>query len=179
MNDADEQEQEFVALLTAHQGPLLAYIRSLMPGFSGATDILQQANIVLWRKRDTFELGTNFKAWSFTVARNMVFTQRRKLKKDAWLVFDEDLAERFAEEFEDDDETLDRVHRALAQCITQLRPHDLELIQKRYAENVGLDHYAKALNRSPGTLKARLFKIRANLRRCIEQQLEPPFQKQS
>ncbi|MGJ8724807.1 MAG: sigma-70 family RNA polymerase sigma factor [Roseibacillus sp.] len=176
MEEADEDEQEFVALLTAHQGPLLAYIRSLMPGFSGATDILQQANIILWRKRETFELGTNFKAWSFTVARNMVFTQRRKLKKDSWLVFDEDLAERFAEEFDEDDESLDRAHRALSQCVTKLRPHDLELLQKRYAENVGLDNYAKDLNRSPGTLKARLFKIRANLRRCIERQLETPVQ---
>lgn len=176
MGKEEEDEQEFVALLTAHQGSLLAYIRSLMPGFSGATDILQQVNIILWRKRETFELGTNFKAWSFTVARNMVFTQRRKLKKDSWLVFDEHLAERFAEEFEDDDESLDRTHRALARCVTQLRPHDLELVQKRYAENVGLDSYAKDLNRSPGTLKARLFKIRANLRRCIEQQLENPVQ---
>lgn len=176
MNGQEEQEQEFVALLTAHQGPILAYIRSLMPGFSGASDILQQVNMVLWRKRETFELGTNFKAWSFTVARNMVFTQRRKLKKDSWLVFDEDLAERFAAEFEDDDESLDRAHRALARCVTQLRPHDLELLQKRYAENVGLDEYARDLNRSPGTLKARLFKIRANLRRCIELQLQTPVQ---
>ncbi|GHC63718.1 sigma-70 family RNA polymerase sigma factor [Roseibacillus persicicus] len=172
MQSDEEEEQEFVALLTAHQGPILAYIRSLMPGFSGASDILQQVNMVLWRKRESFELGTNFKAWSFTVARNMVFTQRRKLKKGAWLIFDDDLAERFAEEFEEDDESLDRAHRALAQCVTQLRPHDLELVRKRYAEEVGLDEYARDLNRSPGTLKARLFKIRANLRRCIELQLQ-------
>ncbi|MEM9080079.1 MAG: sigma-70 family RNA polymerase sigma factor [Verrucomicrobiota bacterium] len=167
-----EQEQEFVALLTSHQGAILAYIRSLMPGFSGATDILQQTNIILWQKRETFELGTNFKAWSFAVARNMVFTQRRKLKKNAWLVFDEELAERFAEEFEATDEELERAEQALAHCITQLRDHDQELLEKRYMENVGLDAYARDLNRSAGTLKARLFKIRANLRVCIEHQMK-------
>lgn len=172
----DDETQEFVALLTAHQGPILAYIRSLMPGFSGASDILQQVNMVLWKKRETFELGTNFKAWSFTVARNMVSTQRRKLKRGAWLVFDEDLAERFAAEFEEDDESLDRAHRALAHCVGQLRPHDLELLQKRYAEEIGLEDYARILGRSPGTLKARLFKIRATLRRCIELQLQTPVQ---
>ena len=168
----DASEQEFVSLITSHQGSLLAYIRSLMPGFSGASDILQQTNIVLWRKRESFELGTNFKAWSFAVARNMVFSQRRKLKRDSLLVFDEDLAEKFAEEFEDTDATLDSAFQALEKCITKLREHDRELLIKRYTEDVGLDQYAAELGRSSGTLKARLFKIRANLRRCIDQQLE-------
>ena len=59
----DAGSEEFVAELTNHQTSMLAYIRSLAPGSSGARDLLQEVNITLWQKRESFELGTNFKAW--------------------------------------------------------------------------------------------------------------------
>lgn len=170
--DPAERDQEFIRLLTAHQGPVLAYIRSLMPGFTGASDILQQTNITLWKKKEVFELGTNFKAWAFAIARNHVMDQRKKLKRNGWLVFSEDVAELFAAEAEDDDLDQDESFRALEVCLSKLRAHDRELVQKRYCESVTLEEYAGQLNRSAGTLKARLFKIRAGLRRCVDRQLQ-------
>ena len=168
-----ERDQEFVQLLTVHQGPVLAYIRSLLPGFTGANDILQQTNITLWDKKDSFELGTNFKAWAFAIARNHVRDQRKKLKRNGWLVFSDDIAELFAAEVEDDDLDHDDAYRALEVCLSKLRPQDRELVQKRYCESITLEDYARELDRSAGTLKARLFKIRAGLRRCLENQIEP------
>lgn len=170
--NAEESDQEFVRLLTAHQGPVLAYVRSLMPGFTGASDILQQTNITLWKKKDVFELGTNFKAWAFAIARNHVMDQRKKLKRNGWLVFSDELAETFAVEAEEEDFDFDESYRALEVCLTKLQPHDRELVQKRYCESGTLEEYARQLNRSSGTLKARLFKIRAGLRRCLDNQLQ-------
>lgn len=171
--DPAERDQEFIRLLTAHQSAVLAYIRSLMPGFTGASDILQQTNITLWNKKDDFALGTNFKAWAFAIARNHVMDQRKKLKRNGWLVFSEDIAEQFAAEVEEEDPfNDDEAFRALEFCLSKLAPHDRELVRKRYCERVTLDEYARELNRSAGTLKARLFKIRAGLRRCLDRQLE-------
>lgn len=171
MTDA-ERDQEFVSLLTAHQGAVLAYIRSLMPGFTGASDILQQTNITLWKKKEVFELGTNFKAWAFAIARNHVMDQRKKLKRDGWLVFNNEVAELLAAESDEEALDYDEAYRALEVCLGKLRPHDRELVRKRYCENVTLDQYARQLGRSAGTLKARLFKIRAGLRRCLDAQLD-------
>lgn len=170
--DPAESDQEFIRLLTAHQGPVLAYIRSLMPGFTGASDILQQTNITLWKKKEVFEIGTNFKAWAFAIARNHVMDQRKKLKRNGWLVFSEDVAELFAAEAEDEELDQDESFRALEVCLSKLRDHDRELVQKRYCESVTLEEYANQINRSAGTLKARLFKIRAGLRRCLDRQLQ-------
>ena len=170
--DPAESDQEFIRLLTAHQGPVLAYIRSLMPGFTGASDILQQTNITLWKKKEVFELGTNFKAWAFAIARNHVMDQRKKLKRNGWLVFSEDVAELFAAEAEEEEIDQDESFRALEVCLSKLRDHDRELVQKRYCESVTLEEYAGQINRSAGTLKARLFKIRAGLRRCLDRQLQ-------
>ena len=168
----DLEDQEFVRLLTDHQSALLAYIRSLMPGYPGARDILQHTNITLWQKKGDFTLGTNFKAWSFSVARFQVLSQRRRLRREGWLVFDEDVATQFADEAPFETDEIDDVQAALRNCLRKLRDNDRALVEKRYAENTTLDEYAKELNRSPGTLKARLFKIRAGLRACIDRELK-------
>ncbi len=170
MADA-RHDQEFVQLLTDHQTSILAYIRSLMPGYPGARDIQQQTNITLWKKKNDFEIGTNFKAWAFSVARYQVLTQRRRLRRDGWLVFDDELASRFADEGPSDPGELDATHRALHVCMDKLRDIDRELLHKRYTEKVTLREYAQELDRSPGTLKARLYKIRGALRQCIKRQL--------
>jgi len=60
---------EFVSLLTEHQADLWAYIISQMPGSPDVGDILQKNNLVLWTKQNQSKLGTNFRAWAFTIAR--------------------------------------------------------------------------------------------------------------
>jgi SAM-dependent methyltransferase len=84
-------EEEFVAELTAHQSSLRAFILSLMPGESDVDDVLQRTNITLWRKRETFTLGTNFRAWAFEVAKWNVRSTFKDKKRKHWLVFDEEL----------------------------------------------------------------------------------------
>ena len=44
-------------------------------------------------------------------------------------------------------------------------------VKPRYRDPSFLEEYARELDRSAGTLKARLFKIRAGLRQCIKRQL--------
>jgi RNA polymerase sigma-70 factor (ECF subfamily) len=61
-------ESEFVLLITSHQAAIYAYVLTLLPDRVAAQDILQETNLVLCRKRDEFEPGTNFKAWAFSIA---------------------------------------------------------------------------------------------------------------
>lgn len=165
------ESAEFVAALTDHQTSMLAYIRSLSPGNSGARDLLQEVNITLWQKRDVFELGTNFKAWAFQTIRYHMLNHRRRLISRGWLVFDDDLIERMSPELEIESAELEERHLALRSCLERLRPQDRDLIHHRYTTSASLQEYATATNRSAGTLKAILFNLRAALRRCIERQL--------
>jgi len=167
MEDIDT-DREFVRELTLHQGSVLAYIRSLMGGCSGAQDVLQQTNLKLWEKKADFVPGTNFKAWAFAVARFEVLSQRKRLKRGGWLIFNEEVAEKLAADLEEDQTDWDEALRALEGCVGKLRPQDKDLVKVRYSSSCGLDEYAGKLQRSSGTLKARLFKIRAVLRRCVE-----------
>ena len=86
MKHSEANDSEFVALLTEHQSSLRYYVASLLPGDSAAADVAQQANATIWKKRDDFELGTNFKAWIFSIARYEVLNYRKKDSRDR-LVF--------------------------------------------------------------------------------------------
>ncbi|RYD21045.1 MAG: sigma-70 family RNA polymerase sigma factor [Verrucomicrobiaceae bacterium] len=171
-SEKDAGSEEFVSELTNHQTSMLAYIRSLAPGGSGARDLLQEVNITLWQKRETFELGTNFKAWAFQTIRYHMLNHRRRLVSQGWLIFDDDLIERLSPEFESEPAELEERHLALRACLQRLRPQDRELLHHRYATAGSLQEYAGATNRSAGTLKAILFNLRAVLKRCIERQVQ-------
>ena len=121
MNDS-ERESHFVAWLTEHQLALRLYVQSLLPGESAAKDVAQQANATLWQKRNDFTIGTNFKAWAFSVARYEVLNFRKRQARDSRLVFSEELEETFAEELVGHSDELERRHAALRQCSRQAAP---------------------------------------------------------
>jgi RNA polymerase sigma-70 factor (ECF subfamily) len=133
-------------------------------------------NITLWQRRDSFELGTNFKAWAFQTIRYHILNHRRRLVSQGWLVFDDDLLERMSPQFEVEPDELEERHLALRRCLQRLRPKDRELLHHRYATSGSLQEYAAKTKRSAGTLKAVLFNLRAALKRCIERDLQSQSQ---
>ena len=77
----EEQEKEFVQLLVTHQSVIRAFVISLLPGVSETDDVIQNSNEVLWTKRESFEIGTNFKAWALTTARFQVMALQQNTQK--------------------------------------------------------------------------------------------------
>jgi RNA polymerase sigma-70 factor (ECF subfamily) len=162
---------EFVRLLLEHQQALRVYIRALMPGREEAWDVFQQANAVLWSKQATFTVGTNFRAWAFSVARFEVNAFFQKERRKGWLIFDDELLDLLEDELPSEPSELESRYRALETCVTGLKPHDRELVRQRYILEGSLETYAQQLGRSVGTLKTRLFRLREALRNCMLQQL--------
>ncbi len=64
----DETSAEFIQLLTSNQSRLFAYTLSMLGDRQQAQDVMQETNMILWRKADQFRLGTNFGAWMLKVA---------------------------------------------------------------------------------------------------------------
>ena len=158
---------EFEALLVAHQGPILRYLKSRIENHHEAEDLLQKTNLILWQKRAGFTAGSNFRAWSFAIARREALNRMRQQRRDQRLLADPQIHEVAVEVEERGMDPL----VAMRDCLSRLPSRDQELLLMRYGSARTLNEYAKQLNRSPGTLKARLFKIRENLRREIEERL--------
>lgn len=168
-SDLERDEREFVNLLVSHQSLLRAFVISLLPGAPEVDDVIQNTNEVLWTKRKTFILGTNFKAWALTTARFQVMAQQQKMKAEKRAPLDDDvlaLVAEAAEEMHAGD--TNRQLEDLQECLGLLPMRDQELVLHRYWKRSGLAEYAHASGRSVGALKVALYRIRDSLRDCLD-----------
>jgi len=167
-----EEQAEFVHLLTGHQDSLRAFITSRMPGSPDVGDVLQETNAEIWKKRERFEIGTNFTAWSFTIARFAVLKHRRKLRRDELFIYNDELLDRLAPPPEElvPDRLLER-QAALESCLAKLPPKQRELIDQRYEKGRSMEEFAEIVGSTGNSLRVTLFRARAALRKCIERRL--------
>ncbi len=77
----------------AHESPLRddlvaaipnmrAFAISLCGNRDRADDLVQEALVKAWNHLNSFEVGTNLKAWLFTILRNAYFSELRKTKRE-------------------------------------------------------------------------------------------------
>ncbi len=168
VSETTDPDAEFVALLTEHQSALKLYVSSLLPGEPSAADVTQQANTTIWKKRSDFELGTNFKAWIFAIARFEVLNFRKTQARESRFVFSDELEQLITEELPKVSDDLDARQVALRSCLEKLRPMDRELISHRYFSGDTLQGYSDQVGRSVGSLKVTLHRIRTRLAKCVE-----------
>ena len=68
--------------LVAQIGNLRAFAVSLCGDRERADDLVQETLFKAWNHLDSFEEGTNLKAWLFTILRNTYFSERRRKKRE-------------------------------------------------------------------------------------------------
>ncbi len=73
-------DNEFKALLTDVVPHLRAYARSLSGNRDFSDDLVQEALLKAWAARQRFEAGTNMRAWTFIILRNVFLSQMRRNK---------------------------------------------------------------------------------------------------
>jgi RNA polymerase sigma-70 factor, ECF subfamily len=59
-----------------------AFAMSLCGNRDRADDLVQEALVKAWHHLDSFQVGTNLKAWLFTILRNAYFSELRKTKRE-------------------------------------------------------------------------------------------------
>jgi len=69
---------DFRADLIATIPSLRAFAISLSQNADRADDLVQETLVKAWDKQSSFQLGTNLKAWLFTILRNEFYSQMRK-----------------------------------------------------------------------------------------------------
>ncbi len=161
-------------LLTKHQEDIRAFIASLVPGSPDVGDILQETNVVLWMKREEFEHGTNFIAWSYAIARLQVLKLRSKTKREGELRFSDKFIEAVTG-MNPPAPLYEGYLPALERCMEKLNTHQRNLITSRYTSGRSLREFAERNGESPASLRSALLRLRKALRKCIEQQTQGDF----
>lgn len=73
-----EETTSFKRELLATLPSLRAFAVSLSGRHDKADDLVQDTVMKAWAKQSSFEMGTNLKAWLFTILRNEFYSQMRK-----------------------------------------------------------------------------------------------------
>lgn len=78
MSDVDKNGHDFKKQLLATIPSLRAFAVSLSGKQDRADDLVQETVLKAWTKQESFQVGTNIKAWLFTILRNEFYSQMRK-----------------------------------------------------------------------------------------------------
>lgn len=161
-----DPQENLVALITRHQAALHAYILSLLPNQAKADDVLQETNLVLWRKAADYDQALPFMPWACRIAWFQVKAACRDAARDRH-IFDSELVDLLAAEDDSDLESTTALDHALHDCLEQLPAEKRDLILHRYQPDSSVSEMAAARNLSPGALSVQLHRIRQMLENCV------------
>ncbi len=165
-----QRAEQFVRLLTESQRLLYVHILGLLASSADADEVLQETNLVLWRKAADFQPGSNFVAWACRVAyfEVLAFQKRRGWER---LSFEPQLLEKLASESADRADHFDARRQALALCLSKLSPRDRDLILRRYQSSNSAAAIAGQVGRTVQATYQALHRIRTGLSICIRRTL--------
>lgn len=163
-------QETFVRQMTGLQDRLFAYILTMLPDVQEAADVLQETNVVLWRKMNDLEAEQSFEAWACRVAYYEVLSFRRDRKRDK-LLFDDALLERIAARFPASPTADSAASVALEQCLGRLPIEQRDMITARYRDDASMAELAQASGKPEGTISVTLHRIRQTLLECIRGKL--------
>ncbi len=165
--DATDQ---LVTQLTDNQGKLYGYIYSLVGDHARAADIVQETNLVLWRKHGEFEPGRPFLPWATAFAQFQVLAHLRDKGRDKMLL-DADLVEQLSAESARQSEDYESLRAALALCLRQLPEPSRLLIHRRYTEAATIGRIAEQSGLKDSAIRVALMRIRNQLADCVRRRL--------
>jgi RNA polymerase sigma-70 factor, ECF subfamily len=140
-----------------------AFAISLCGNRDRADDLVQEALVKAWNHLESFEQGTNLKAWLFTILRNAYFSELRKSKRE---VADSDgqLAARLSVPAEQQGhlELMD-----LNNALAQLPPDQREALILVGAEGFSYEDAATISGCAVGTVKSRVNRARVKVSQLL------------
>lgn len=163
-----EKTMRIQQLFVKHQIGLRAFILSLEPNFTDAEDLLQEVFLVITRKANEFEEGTNFFAWACTIARfKLLELLRRRARSQA---LSEEVIEALCAvepETQFDDSRL----AILQQCLEQLAPKARQMMFLRYYGEHSPSQIARLVSWTPNAVRVALSRARTVLQECLERRM--------
>jgi RNA polymerase sigma-70 factor (ECF subfamily) len=167
-------EAAWSALVHATIGSLYRLCASYARSSAEAEELTQEVYLKLWQNLDRYRAGSNFMAWAWRVARNLLIDAYRRNRRETdacWL--DPEVLERLPAA---DDPHLQAERRQRLRLIAMgLRSLDeglAELVVMRDFAGMSYQELAEALNLPLGTVKSRLNRARLELATAVRRRLQ-------
>jgi RNA polymerase sigma-70 factor (ECF subfamily) len=155
-----EQTALVQSLFVQHLPALRGFILSLVSDFSLVDDIVQETFLVVTGKAATFQKGTNFRAWAWTIARYKVPER-----------FAPDVLEALSAQGSAETWYSDEQLQHLAKCMEGLAPKAREAVELRYQQAHRPPEIASRLGWTVESVHVALSRARVFLRDCVSQRM--------
>ena len=166
-----ELSEEFILELTEVQQRLFGFLFKRLADREQAREVLQRTNLVLCRKADNYEPGTNFKAWAMTVANYEVLAYRKTQVRER-LVFTDEVDAMLGPDGDGRSPAQsDRVAH-LNHCLQGMSLKNRELIEWRYQGERTMEKIAEEIGSTIGAVKVKLHRLRRQLLSCIQNRMQ-------
>lgn len=160
----------FIEALLGSQAVLGAYLHARVANRADASDILQETNLKLWQKANSWSPDTPFLPWAFAVARFTLLSHFRDRGRDR-LVFDPDVVEAMEDECKSAALEVPVRQEALGQCLGNLSESQRILLREHYYAGRPLRELAHRFGKTEASIKMTLFRLRQRLSTCISVRL--------
>lgn len=170
------RDDRLIELLSQYRQPLFGFIFTMVHRIADAEDVFQQTSMVLWKKFDQFEEGTDFIAWACSIARFQAIDFLRARQRDR-LCFSESMMTELEACQHEPSEALSELAEALEGCKKKLSESDQHTIDTCYAPGIKIKEAAVSLGRNVGSVYTSLNRIRQSLAACIQRRLSQEIDK--
>jgi RNA polymerase sigma-70 factor (ECF subfamily) len=167
----DPIHEQFLALFTAHEPAIRAYVRRLVPTRTDAADVMQGVSLVLWKKFRELDQTGDFRRWSFGVARYETLAWLRDKARDR-LVLADDVWQIVAHESEQHEERLSAQREALEGCLEKLPKEQRTTLLAAYAPDAAIPDVAQRSGRTVAAFYQWLHRMRSRLLDCTRRTLQ-------
>jgi RNA polymerase sigma-70 factor, ECF subfamily len=143
---------------------LRRYARALTRNMVLADDLVQETLMRAVHKQHLWELGTDLRAWLFTIMHNQYVNQVKRIMRDSAIIELNECAQRLVATT---DPTASRQLRELERALGELPEEQREVILLVGLEGISCDQAAAILNVPVGTIGSRLSRGREALRKLL------------
>lgn len=161
---------EFFQHFNALTNMLNAFAYNLTKNTEDAADLFQETALRALRNKDKFKPGTNFKAWSFTIMKNIFINNyRKKIKRNTIVDTTENLYFINSGVTVENDAETNILMQELRKMIDSL-DDGLKIPFNLHVEGYKYQEIADELELPLGTIKSRIFFARKALKKMIGNQ---------
>lgn len=155
-----------------NQGNLRGYVYSCTRNYHGAEEVMQAIAIKIAQSAIDFDMEREPMPWFLGIARNQVKQWYQKRQRDARFVSFEVLEDYLPNFGIFENEQVSPRRTALKNCMDKLPKKQKQVVELRYLESQNCGDIAGVMGRSVQSVYSLLKRLKTELRKCVEFQLQ-------
>jgi RNA polymerase sigma-70 factor (ECF subfamily) len=166
----NDRVEEITKLLMQYRTPLYAYVLAIVRDEHMAEDVLQEASVVIVRRREEIDLSRDFWRFARGVAKRQALSALRE-KKRSHVTIPTEVLETIDRGFDELSSEIDDRRTALKKCVELLPESWRRLVNLRHWKGLTIGQISIRQGKSENVVSVTLVRIHKRLADCVRRRL--------